>query len=59
MRPFDLSRSEAERIVDLLEGVAQMTGEDRQLAADLRGFFGMTPYPAGTCRPRVAVDGDI
>jgi hypothetical protein len=56
---FDLSRSEAERVVDLLETSMQMTAEDRQLAADLRGSFGMSPYPAGTCRPRVAVDGDI
>lgn len=59
MRAFDLSRSEAERIVDLLEAVVQMTAEDEQLSADLRGFFGMSPYPAGTCRPRAAVDGDI
>lgn len=56
-RPVELSRSEAEFIVDACEanGAAQWM----QLAADLRRKWGMAPYPAGAvkraCEPDAAL----
>ncbi len=49
MRPIELSRQEAEFIVDACERDGAQQWMD--LAAQLREIWGMSPFPAGTVAP--------